>query len=135
MSMIYIDASDMVLGRLSSFVAKELLKGEQVHIVNAEKAVVIGNPSSTMAEYREKRARGDPYHGPFFPRSPERVVKRTIRGMLPYRTARGKEALKRLRVFISIPPELKGVQFAQVEDAKNKREQKFVTLQRLAELS
>jgi len=88
-----------------------------------------------MSEYREKRARGDPYHGPFFPRSPERVVKRTIRGMLPYRTARGKEALKRLRVFISIPPELKGVQFAQVEHAKNKREQKFVTLQRLAELS
>ena len=47
MSMIYIDASDMVLGRLSSFVAKELLKGEQVHIVNAEKAVVIGTVSYT----------------------------------------------------------------------------------------
>lgn len=135
MNMIYLDADGMVLGRLSASVAKMLLNGDEVCIVNAEKAAIVGKPSSTISEYKEKRARGDPYHGPFFPRSPERIVKRTVRGMLPYKTARGKEALKKLRVFISIPPEFRAVKFASLEQARNKGEQKFITLQKLAEIS
>jgi large subunit ribosomal protein L13 len=130
--MIYIDAADLVLGRLASTVAKELLNGESVYVVNAEKAVIIGRPESTLKEYKEKRARGDPYHGPFFPRTPERIIKRTVRGMLPYKTARGSEALKRLRVFISIPSELQGKDFTAIKGAENKGEQKFTTVGKLS---
>lgn len=130
--MLYIDANDMVLGRLASTVAKKLLNGESVCVVNAERSVIMGRPESTLAEYKEKRARGDPYHGPFFPRTPERIFKRTVRGMLPYKTARGSEALKRLKVFISIPNELKGKEFMVIKNAGNKAEQKFTTLEKLS---
>ncbi len=132
--MLCIDAKDMVLGRLASTVAKELLKGEDVCVVNAEKAVIVGRPESTLSEYKEKRARGDPYHGPFFPRTPERIFKRTVRGMLPYKTARGREALKRLKVFISIPTGFQEKEFMVVKDAENRGEQKFVTLEKLSGL-
>jgi len=129
--MICIDATDMILGRLASVVAKKLLNGESVYVVNSEKAVIVGRPKATLAEYKEKRARGDPYHGPFFPRTPERIFKRTVRGMVPHRTARGKEAFKRLRVFISIPSDLKGNEFMVVKEAANKGEEKFITLEKL----
>ncbi len=133
MTMIYIDATDMILGRLASVVAKKLLSGEGACVVNAEKAVIVGSPVATLGEYRAKRARGDPYHGPFFPRSPERIFRRTVRGMLPYKTGRGKEALKRLKVFISIPPALREKEFTAVEEARNRGEQKFVTLEKLGD--
>ncbi|UCD03374.1 MAG: 50S ribosomal protein L13 [Candidatus Aenigmatarchaeota archaeon] len=132
--MMYIDAKDMILGRLASATAKKLLNGESVCVVNAEKSVIVGRPETIIAEYKEKRARGDPYHGPFFPRTPDRIFKRTVRGMLPYKTARGSEALKRLKVFISIPAGLKDKEFTAVKDAENKGEQKFITLEKLSGL-
>ncbi len=131
-SMIQIDAKNMVLGRLASIVAKKLLNGEEVNVVNAGKAVIVGKPKSITEEYKEKRSRGDPYHGPFFPRTPERIFKRTVRGMLPYKTPRGKEALKRLRVFISIPSDLEGQEFIIVKEAENKGEEKFTLLEKIA---
>ena len=132
--MIYIDAKDMILGRLASHVSKSLLNGESVYVVNAEKSVIVGKPHSILAEYKERRSRGDPYHGPFFPKTPERIVRRTVRGMLPYKTARGREAFKRLKVFISIPSDLREVEFVEVRDAMNRGEQKFMTLGKLTEL-
>jgi large subunit ribosomal protein L13 len=130
--MICIDADNMVLGRLASVVAKHLLNGDNVHVVNAEKSVIVGSPDATLAGYKEKRARGDPYHGPFFPRTSERIFRRTVRGMIPYKTARGKEALKRLRVFISIPADLKDKELVAVPEAENRGDQKSITLEKLA---
>jgi large subunit ribosomal protein L13 len=132
--MILIDAKDQILGRLCSEVAKRLLNGETVNVVNAEKAVIVGDPDMTMKEFRQKRARGDPYHGPFYPKTPERVFKRTVRGMLPYKIARGKQALKRLRVFISIPSELSGKDFTKIEGTACKFERKCMTLGKVAEM-
>ena len=40
--MIVIDASGHILGRLSTNVAKRILNGEDVIVVNAEKAIIIG---------------------------------------------------------------------------------------------
>ena len=131
--MMLIDASNQVLGRLASLVAKHVLNGEAVAVVNAEKAVVIGNPKAVVASYKEMRERGDPYHGPFYPRHPDRILKRTVRGMLPYKTPRGREAFKRLRVFNSIPDDLTGKEFTPVNGALNKGEQKCTTLADLVE--
>ncbi len=133
-SMKTIDANDMVMGRLASIVAKMLLSGDTVNVVNAEKSVIIGNPSAILEGYKAKRARGDPYHGPFFPKTPERIFKRTVRGMVPYKTPRGKEAFKRLKVFISIPSGLSGVEMTKVDGCENKGEQKFMTLGKVTEL-
>ena len=107
----YFDASNQVAGRLASVTAKQLLKGDSVFIVNAEKAIVSGDKVYTENLYKEKQDRGDMYHGPFYPREPDKILRRIIRGMLPFHTARGREAFRRLRVYKSIPAELKGKKF------------------------
>ncbi len=98
--MIVIDGTDAILGRLASYTAKKLLEGEEVVIINAGQVVVSGSREHVLEKYLEKRQRGDPYKGPFFPRMPDRIVRRTVRGMLPYKQAKGREAYKRLRVYI-----------------------------------
>lgn len=103
---IIIDASDMILGRLASTVAKRLLAGENIMIVNAEKAVISGNKRSIVNRYRQRfgiRTLTAPWRGPFHHRRPDRLVKRAIRGMLPHKTTRGKKAYKRLIVHIGVP--------------------------------
>ncbi len=98
-----VDGKNAVLGRLASMTAKHLLKGEEVHIINAEKVIMTGDPKSIKQKYLERRQRGSPQHGPFFPTHPDGIVKRAIRGMLPYKTPKGRVALKKLRVYVGIP--------------------------------
>ncbi len=95
-----IDGKNAVLGRLAAYVAKELLKGEKIEIMNAEKIIILGNPKKIVTDCLERRRRGSPKKGPFFPRKPDLIVKRAIRGMLPYKTDRGKQAMKNLKVHI-----------------------------------
>src|SRR3989338_8389120 len=101
--MTVIDGKNAILGRLSSQTAKRLLKGESISIVNAEKIIITGNPASIKEKYLTDRRRGSAHHGPFFPTRPDLIVRRTIRGMLPYKTNRGRNALKKLRVHIGTP--------------------------------
>jgi large subunit ribosomal protein L13 len=130
--MIYIDAENRVVGRLASSIAKRLLSGEKVAVVNTEKAVILGNGGATIKDFLKKRSRGDPYHGPFYPTKPDRIFKRVVRGMLPYKTQRGSEALKRLKVFISVPGDMADKEYAEVVGTENKGECKFITLKDLA---
>jgi len=105
---IVIDAEGAVLGRLSTMLAKRLLIGEDVVVINAEKAILSGNPASTLGFYKHRRERGDVYKGPFFPRYPDMLLKRTVRGMLPVKTVRGRNALARLKVYMGCPEEFTG---------------------------
>lgn len=102
-----IDGENLILGRMASIVAKRLLEGEMITVVNAEKVAVSGNKKSRVREVKEFLEVGHPKKGPFHYRRPDRIVRRTVRGMLPYRKAKGKEAYKRLKVFIGTPEELK----------------------------
>ena len=120
--MIVVDATGLVLGRLASVTAKKLLAGEEVRIVNAEKALVTGGRESIFAEYGHTRDRGHKERGPYFPRRPEMILKRTVRGMLPYKMGRGRDAFSRLRIFVGIPRELKGMQIEQPTAAKMRTE-------------
>ncbi len=110
----YIDATDGALGRISSTAAKRLLAGETIVIVNAQNAVVTGSRAQIMAKYRERRVRGSVRRGPFFPRMPHRLLKRAVRGMLPYHKPRGRSAYERLTVHIGVPSDLKGQQFEHI---------------------
>lgn len=103
-----IDAEGAVLGRLASVVAKRLLLGEEIIVINAEKAIVTGSKERILERFREKRERGDPIKGPFYPVRPDRILKRVVRGMLPRKKERGREALKRLKVYIDNPENLEG---------------------------
>lgn len=131
--MLYLDATDMIVGRLASRVAKMLLMGEEIMIFNAEKAVITGTPEANMEKFHERIDRGDPYHGPFFPKRPDRILKRTVRGMLPYKKPRGRDALKRLKVFNSVPEEYSDKELKGVDGAENQHKYKYITLGRISQ--
>ncbi len=119
------DASGIVLGRLASVVAKTLLEGEEVAVVNAEKAIVTGNRRYILEKFMHRRQRksivNPRRHGPFYPRRPDRIIKRAVRGMLPYKRERGRKALKRLKVYIGVPEELKQEEMIVLEEASYKK--------------
>jgi large subunit ribosomal protein L13 len=115
---IIIDATNLILGRMATVVAKHLLEGGNVTILNSEKTVMSGKRMSKVQHEKEKLKIGHPKKGPFFPRQPDRYVKRAIRGMLPRKNAKGKEAYKRLRVFIGVPPEFKDAPLETISEAK-----------------
>lgn len=93
-----IDANGAVLGRLASLVAKKLLKGEEVRVINIEKAIITGEPDMVYQKYKHKRERGDRNKGPFYPRQPDRLFQRVVRGMLPHRQKKGMDALRRMKI-------------------------------------
>ncbi len=97
--MIVIDGKNAVLGRLASQVAKKLLTGDEVTIINAENIIITGWPNEIKQKYLKFKAIGSPQHGPFFPRQPNMFVRRTVRSMMPYKTQKGRAALKKLKVY------------------------------------
>jgi large subunit ribosomal protein L13 len=103
-----IDGKDSVLGRLATFAAKSALEGEEVDIVNAKEIVIIGNKNSILKKYLERRRIGTMAKGPFFPRDTKGIIRRAIRGMIRDKRYHGREAFKRIKVYDSIPEELKG---------------------------
>ena len=114
-----IDATGLVLGRMATDVAKRALNGEEVHIVNAEKAIIVGaSKQSIQARYKFKREVGTMRKGPYFPREPHLIVKRTCRGMMPYQKADGRAAYKRIKAHIGTPKELADAETTFPEHAK-----------------
>lgn len=120
MDMAVIDVTDQIAGRLATRVAKRLLSGEEIHIVNAEKAIITGGRKSLITSYMAEHKRGGWRKGPYFPRAPHLILKRTIRGMLPYQSGRGRIAYKNLRVHIGVPESLKSAKTEIIEGALNK---------------
>ncbi|GAB7008910.1 50S ribosomal protein L13 [Halorubrum trueperi] len=101
---VVVDARDCILGRVSSEVAQRVLDGETVAVVNAERAVITGNEEATMETYHTRAELGSD-SGPYYPKRPDRIFKRAIRGMLPYKTEDGREALSNVRVYVGNPYE------------------------------
>ncbi len=110
-----IDGDGLILGRMASTVAKRLLQGETIDIVNAEKIVVSGKKHMIINKNKEFLDVGGHQRGPFHYRQPHRYVKKTIRGMLPYRKEPGKEAFRRLKVHIGIPEEFEEAKLEKME--------------------
>ena len=113
-----INADGLILGRMASIIAKRLLNGEEIAVVNAEKAVLSGKKKSKVVEAKEFLEVGHPRMGPFHYRRPDRILRRTVRGMLPYKQPKGKNAYKRLKVFIGLPEELKNQKIETISDAQ-----------------
>lgn len=105
--MILIDAKDCLLGRLATYAAKYALQGNNVIVVNCEKAYISGSKQNVFEDYLNRKARGTPRKGPYLLRMPDKIVRRTIRGMLPYKKASGRDAYKRVFCYIGFPDEYK----------------------------
>ena len=111
-----IDANNLILGRMASYVAKKALLGNKIDIVNCEKSIVIGKRKQILAKYHKRMQRGVQAKGPFLPKMPDRFVIRTIRGMLPYKTAKGSLVLKNIKCHVGIPDKFKN---EKIETIKN----------------
>ena len=107
-----IDGKNAVLGRLASYTAKESLKGEEIIILNCEEIIITGNKKNIKKGFEEKRSRvGHSQKGPRHSKSSEKMVKRTIRGMLPdHRKGRGTIAFKKIKCYVGVPKEFQEVE-------------------------
>jgi large subunit ribosomal protein L13 len=122
---IVVDATEHIAGRLASNVAKLLIKGNRVSVVNCEKIMMSGTRSNQIQEYREFLEINSIInykHGPVHYRRPDTIMAKMIRGMLPYdRKPSGKESHQRLRTYIGSPKEIKSIGKIQFEKAKIKK--------------
>lgn len=127
-----INGDGLLLGRLASIVAQRSLAGEEIAIVNVEKVVISGSRARVLGNYKHKRERGasGSHWGPFVPRRPDHLMKRTIRGMLPYKRPRGVAAMKAIRCYVGIPVDLVGREMEVPEEAHMNRlnNPNFITL-------
>ncbi|MFB6254913.1 MAG: 50S ribosomal protein L13 [Halobacteriaceae archaeon] len=102
-----IDARDCIMGRVASQVAEQALAGDKIAIINAEQAVITGRKDDVLEKYQQRTELGSD-QGPYYPRQPDQIFKRSIRGMLPMDSDAGREALENVRVYIENPFEADG---------------------------
>jgi len=108
--LIVIDAANSVLGRVASSAAKKALLGHKVIIVNCNDVLVTGRRNLILETYSQMRRRGKGwFKGPTVPRVPEKLMKRTVRGMLAYTQQRGEDALDRVICYNETPKEFEHV--------------------------
>lgn len=103
-----LDAKDKILGRFCSQVAKRALLGEFIVVINAKDAIISGTKKNIHEKYLAKlniSTATNPRRGPFWPRRPDTFMRNVIKKMLPRKKLRGKEALKRIHVYIEDIPE------------------------------
>jgi len=119
-----VNAENRVIGRLASDIARKASKGEEVHVVNSEKAVISGDREKVIEEYRQKYERGGRHTGPHYPKRPDKILKRTVRGMLPTNKESGKEAFSNVKTYLGVPlefeDEVEEVEVKQGDDLKNR---------------
>lgn len=131
--MIYIDAENAIYGKLSTYVAKQLLNGEGVVIVNAEKVVITGSKKFLISRFKERRDIGSVRKGPQYPKTADQILRRSIKNMLPSKTTTGKDALKRCVVYRGRPKSLDGTDFVKVDSASNHKVSGYLTLRDISQ--
>lgn len=132
-----VDYSNLVLGRAASKTAKLLLNGESITIVHAEKAVVRGTRSGILEKFQRRenlRSKGNPEKkGAKISRMPDKIVRFSIKHMIPYGHGKGQQALKRLRIHMGLPKQMEGVALEQWKELENQEKKNFLTVQQISE--
>jgi large subunit ribosomal protein L13 len=134
MEKVIVDGNGAVLGRMGSFVAKELLKGKSVDVINSEKVIISGSKNFITEKIKQKRAMGTgaSLKGPKYVRQTDRLLKRMIRGMLPWDRTKGREAFKRLKCY-NANGDLSEEQVAKAISFDNKKPLKYTTMKDVVE--
>jgi large subunit ribosomal protein L13 len=97
-----VDARDCIFGRVVSQVAERAVDGERIAVVNAEDAVITGSEDDVVGKFETRRELGSD-RGPAYPKRPDGIFKRSLRGMVPHKKPRGREALENVRVYVGNP--------------------------------
>jgi len=125
---VVIDGKNAIMGRVASIAAKLTIQGRQVYVINVESILISGNRRSAITKYKKFLEVGsvvNPEHGPIHFRRPDNIFGRTVRGMLPWREPKGKEAFHRLRAYHGCPDELKGVKTMEIPKAMARKPSAF----------
>ncbi|MFH1174724.1 MAG: 50S ribosomal protein L13 [archaeon] len=130
-----IDAQHAIVGRVAGFAAKQALLGETIAVINCKAAVITGTKENIFAAYERKASMGQIRKGPFFIRSPDRLMKRIIRGMLPHHQPKGYAALRRIKCYVTIPANTDTKDAVKVpgSDVNKVKKTKYVTLGEIAQ--
>jgi len=131
-----IDGKGLVYGRLASNVADRILAGDEVVVLNAEQIVVTGDPAEIYKDFKHKVEIGEAASrrkGPFYPRRADLLFKRCVRGMIPWNSTTGREAFRRLHVFVGTPKQFNDAEVQVPEEAKKPISCKYVTLGQISE--
>lgn len=125
-----IDGKNAVLGRLASAVAEKIMEGEEVVVLNSESIIITGQKEVVFADYKAKFDRGEckTRKGPFYPRRADLLFKRCVRGMIPWKTSSGRDAYRRLHVFVGVPKQFADSEVTVEEQAMKKITGKYTTL-------
>ncbi len=137
-----IDAKNKILGRFCSQVAKKALLGDRIVIINAKEAIISGNKQNIHEKYLSKlniSTATNPRRGPFWPRRPDTFMRNIIKKMLPTKKIRGKDALKRVHVYIGAIPhrfqdryqKLISIEIPNADKQRLSYYNKFITLENL----
>lgn len=130
-----LDGKGMIFGRIASFAAKRALLGETVNIYNCEEIIITGNKQKMLDDYPKKREfTGQMGKGPFRPRRPDLLLKRRVRGMIPYESIRGREALARIKFWMGMPEGQITLEKVEHADMKRLTTQKYLTIKQLSRL-
>jgi len=118
-----IDGTNQPMGRLSAYVAKRALQGEEIAIVNCDDVIITGSKKDILKQFNTKRSRvGSSQKGPKHKRVSKDIVKRTIRGMLPdHREGRGRIAWKKIWCYNQVPKELENEKIEKIQIDKGKK--------------
>ncbi len=126
------------MGRLASVVSQKLLEGEKVVVLNAEKIMITGSKEWTYNKYKQRVDRASISNprdmGPKYPRRPDDIFRRTVRGMLPYKKSKGREAFKGFKAFVGIPREFNEVELDQIPEAQFENIKKGIELGEISKL-
>ena len=131
--MIVIDAENSIMGRVAVFAVEKAKENESVAIVNCEKAIISGSREYIIEKYRHMMSMGTPAHGPFLKRSTEWIMKRTIRGMVEHKKAKGETLLDRIKCYSGVPDDLKGAKMERAPgaDASKLSTRKYMSVNEL----
>jgi len=125
-----IDGRNLVHGRLASNVAEMIMDGEEVVVLNSEAIIITGPKEMVFAQFKAKVDRGDATKrkGPFYPRRADLLFKRCVRGMIPWTSTSGREAYRRLHVFVGTPKQFEDCEKVRPEEAVREITGKYTTL-------
>jgi len=125
-----IDGRNLIHGRLASVVAERIMDGEEIVVLNAEAIIITGERDKIFSGFKAKVDRGDTTKrkGPFYPRRADLLFKRCVRGMIPWMSTSGREAYRRLHVFVGTPKQYQDVEKERPAEAVRKITGKYTTL-------
>ncbi|MGP6220907.1 50S ribosomal protein L13 [Caldiplasma sukawensis] len=128
-----VDATNCIYGKLSAAVAKELLEtDEEIVIVNAANVIITGSREFVLEKFLKRRDIGSVRKGPYYPRLPRAILKRSIGDMLPKKKSTGKECLKRVMVYNGCPEEFREKEKIRYEKTVSERFSGYVTLKEVS---